>query len=171
MKSILYSIFLSILPLGLWAQSTERGLSLSGTTAYVAGDFDYAGFYGFSFSGDVHVTLTNSEKFDVALSAGFFQLTGIDGIEGEGFLKGYASLLVNNLFTENQHFVLSVGYASSQSDRIEVNGLYLEGLYQFELSEKFSLAPGVFVIAGIPDSADTVSSNVVLLGVRGTLQL
>jgi len=152
-------------------QSVEQGLSLSGTTAYVAGDFDFAGFYGFTLGADLHVTLTKSEKVDFALSAGIIQLLGIDGIEGEGFTRVYGNVLFNNLLTQDQHFGLGVGYGTSFSDRIEVSGLYLEAFYHFNLSEKFTLAPGGFVILGIPELEDTVSSSVVVLGLRGTLKL
>jgi hypothetical protein len=81
------------------------------------------------------------------------------------------NLLVSDLFTENQHLNVGAGYASSLSDRIEVNGVYLELYYQFEVSEKFTLAPGGFVILGNADLDDTVSSSVVVLGIRGTLKI
>lgn len=172
MKKITSLLLLSLFAAtSVYSQSTEKGFSFSGTTAYVAGDFDYAGFYGLTLGGDIHLTLTDSEKVDVALSAGYLHLLGLDGIPGEGFFKAYGNLLVNDLLTEGQHFGIGAGYASSQSERIEVKGLYLEAFYQFELSDRFALAPGAYVIIGIPDLADTVSSNVVVLGLRGTFKL
>lgn len=165
------SVFFSLICFSATAQSVEQGFSVSGTTAYVAGDFDYAGFYGFTLGADLHLTLTESEKVDFALSAGILQLLGLDGIEGEGFTRVYGNILFNNLFTENQHFGLGVGYGRSLSDRIDVSGLYLEAFYHFSLSENFTLAPGGFVILGIPELDDTVSSSVVVLGLRGTLKL
>ena len=165
------SFFFSLICFSATAQSVEQGFSVSGTTAYVAGDFDYAGFYGFTLGADLHLTLTESEKVDFALSAGVLQLLGIDGEEGEGFTRVYGNVLFNNLLADDQHLSIGVGYGHSLSDRIEVRGLYLESFYQFTLSENFTLAPGGFLILGIPDSADTVSSSVVVLGLRGTLKL
>ena len=159
MKKVILFVGLMFIGLTAYGQSAEKGLSASAWGGVVLGDDVFSDLFGAGIGGNLHYTLTDSESTDFVISAGAFNLfpssdySDIGG-ESELFYRVFGNVIFQDALSEGQNISLGLGYSWAADSDADYGGIYLEGFYQFEISETISLAPGVFYVAGGDEDGD-----------------
>ena len=158
MKKVILLASLLLIGITAYGQSDQQGFSASAWGGFVLGDDAFSEFYGFSYGGNLHYTITDSESIDFGLSAGLFHLTPTsdysDFIDGETFWRIFGHVIFEDVFTEGQNLSAGLGYSSALDGDADYNGIYAEVFYHFDLSDRWTLAPGAFYVAGSDDAGD-----------------